>query len=326
MSTKRLPLNPDFNQFTNIDYNAPIPPQRQDMRTAYNFGHRYRHLNDRIGPPNVTVPNVCRALANSEVPPPTTDYTSETRRQFHAKTLGTSDPCAERAMCSARPQFVRSTEERIFQRPPKAIAYGSRSQYGRDFTAPSNATTAPPPPPPPSQASFGWPARDPLLTIRANVPGHYKYMDPYATTNMLAHPQHSVDQQNGIGRKDCITLWDWLRVPKGHGYGLQTFPTRDQHRPSEPMDGRTLPPLRQRVPHNGMRSEQRAEFQKPPAMSVCVVVCCCGFLLNLLSNFPTIEQVQRRCGRPIDAAVRSDNRTACGIVDVRVGQTHTPCD
>lgn len=267
------------NNYHYYDYNKQIIPFKNDMRTTYDFGHRNQIINDRIGPPNVSIADTCRVLAAKEI---NYAYSTETGRQFYAKAPSTFDQKAERAPALWRPQFAQSAEERIFRRPPKNIDR-FHSQYQRDYTVPL-AEVADGPAPTGGLQPYSAPAASDQ-SIYAHRPGHYKYMDPYATTNMLAHPQHSVEQQNGIGRKDCVTLWDWFEYPKGKGYGLQFYPVK-QRGPPEPMQDRTvfklmmrdrlIPNERLPVPHNGMRSEQRAEFGHPIPLSVSRL-CFCGW-------------------------------------------------
>lgn len=102
-----------------------------------------------------------------------------------------------------------------------------------------------------------------------------RYMDPYCTTSMLGHPQHSVEQQNGIGRKDYITLWDWFEIPKGKGYGLKFFPVK-QKGARWPTFGRVrklhsnhiIPLAMAAVPNNGLKSEKSAAYQNPIPFTV----------------------------------------------------------
>lgn len=272
------------NNYHYYDYNKQIIPIKNDMRTTYDFGHRNQVLNDRIGPPNVSIPDVCRVLAAKEI---NYAYSTETGRQYYAKAPSTFDQKAERAMAATRPHFAKSAEDRIFRRPPKNIDR-FHSQYQRDYVVPL-AEVAEGSAGSPTTNNGLMPYRSPAASeqkIFAHQPGHYKYLDPYATTNMLAHPQHSVEQQNGIGRKDCVTLWDWFEYPKGKGYGLQFYPVK-QRGPVEPMQDRLvfklmmkdrlIPNERLPVPNNGMRSEQRTEYGFPIPLSVCIAYGCFFF-------------------------------------------------
>lgn len=103
-------------------------------------------------------------------------------------------------------------------------------------------------------------------------------MDPYCTTSMLGYPQHSVDQQNGIGRKDHTTLWDWLEFPKGRGFGLKFYPVK-QIGSRWPLYGRgrkhftnqIIPLAKDAVPHNGIKSENQAAYVVPVPITVCFI-------------------------------------------------------
>lgn len=100
-----------------------------------------------------------------------------------------------------------------------------------------------------------------------------RYMDPFCTTSMLDYPQHSVEQQNGIARKDHTTLWDWLEFPKGRGFGLKFYPNK-QMSARWPTHGRKRPtneiiPIdKQAVPHNGMKSESQSAYVVPIPITV----------------------------------------------------------
>lgn len=97
---------------------------------------------------------------------------------------------------------------------------------------------------------------------------------------MLSHPPATVDQQNGIGRKDCITVWDWLEFPKAHGFGLAFYPVK-QRNFKEPVGDkckflllpgdRIIPETRNLIPNNGMKSEKQAAYVAPIEMKVCVL-------------------------------------------------------
>lgn len=260
--------NRTANNFHYIDYKQPLSRSQNDMRTAYEFGHRYQILNDRIGPPSGPSTASC-TTANAQ--PMRHPYVTESQQQYVFKAQPRAQT-AERAPTADRVRYVQTQQERIFRRAPKALASG-RSQYQRDFE--------------PVQRRFDSiivplclpgdkaPAAS-QLPVQANRPGHHKFLDPYATTNMLELPQHSIEQQTGIGRKDNVTLWDWLGYPKGKGFGLHVQPVTQLHGPTRnlmvcrpvataPPPMRVIPKGVKAVPHNGMQSEQRAEYRCRPA-------------------------------------------------------------
>lgn len=92
---------------------------------------------------------------------------------------------------------------------------------------------------------------------------------------MLGYPQHSVDQQNGIGSKDYITIWDWLEYPKGRGFGLKFYPVKQlgarwplYGRGRKQIDNKCIPKSALAVPYSGMRSEKQAEYGIPIPITV----------------------------------------------------------
>lgn len=261
------------NIFNFIDYKIPIGNQIQanndDNRSSYTRAHQNYIHNEKIGDPpssELIVNQICRTLQNKEV---AYDYTSETRRQYKWKEPNRQLAQANLAIHLKRPHFAKSMQEKIFQAPPKPIM--CTSSYATDYSAkseeflqkvPAKDVQCPPPEPP-------------KTIIHANQPGHYKYMDPYATTNMLSYPMHDVDQQNGIARKDYITVWDWYELPKGKGFGLERYPVKrksahvpvyDRKQFQQPIYDRIVPNVPDIVPHNGMTSESKANYCIPVEM------------------------------------------------------------
>lgn len=258
------------NNFHYIDYKLPLTGNQNDMRSTYDFGHRHQILNDRIGPPDVSATDRCTTLNARQMRHP---YVTETHQQYGAKSLAPTIETAERAPTADRVRYVQQQQERIFCSAPKPMAFG-RSQYQRDFELLQangrqrrfdNVIV------PLCLLANNRPAAS-ELHVQANQPGHHKFLDPYATTSMLELPQHSIEQQTGIGRKDNVTLWDWLGYRKGKGFGLHVQPVTQIHGPTRnlmvcrsvetvPPSMRLIPKGLKAVPHNGMRSEQRAEYK-----------------------------------------------------------------
>lgn len=102
-------------------------------------------------------------------------------------------------------------------------------------------------------------------------------MDLYCTTSMLSYPQHTVEQQNGIGRKDYITLWDWMEFPKGRGFGLKFYPLKQKGARWPPGHGsggrkqhnnQVVPLAKKSVPNSGIKSESRRDYDVPVPITV----------------------------------------------------------
>lgn len=155
------------NNYQYVDYNKQINPVKNDMRTTYDFGHRYQYLNDRIGPPDVSIPDRCNTLATQELH---YDYTTETRKQFYFKANSTFVPRADRGIRCNKTQYVQTAEEKLFAHPPQAIDW-AKSSYQRDYVQPVQQYVEPVLVD--TCAKYRSPAKSQNV-IYANSPGHYK--------------------------------------------------------------------------------------------------------------------------------------------------------
>lgn len=256
-----------INKFNFIDYQKPLVPIKNDMRTSYFFGHRNYLLNEHIKPSAASNIDTCTVLANTTM---RYDYRTEHRRQYRMKMPVEQVPKAKLPMSARKPQFVQTQQEKTFRQPPKPIV--STATNDRTYPTPTADVfcerfipTASIYRSPPASKDI----------VYCQQPGRSKYMDPYATTTMLDYPPRTVDQQNGIGSKDYITVYDWLEFPKGKGFGLHFYPVKkkgfkepigDRIRFPLFVKDRLIPNTKELVPHNGMRSEQRTEYSVPVQM------------------------------------------------------------
>lgn len=114
----------------------------------------------------------------------------------------------------------------------------------------------------------------PTNKIDSSQPGFEKYLDIYATTNMLNYPYYNDDQRHGISKMDTITVWDWLNVPKAKGTKLNiNIPlcsidttkriTLSGMSCDEVIENRPYPTARKHVPNKGLLSEQQEEYSYP---------------------------------------------------------------
>lgn len=96
-------------------------------------------------------------------------------------------------------------------------------------------------------------------------------MDPYVSTYNGDFRSYDINDQQGISRKDHITMYEWLQFPKAKGYGLKHYPVKykgpmrpipyDELTTKKPMIGRFAQRIRpQAVPHNGMKTEHRTKY------------------------------------------------------------------
>lgn len=176
---------------------------------------------------------------------------------------------AELTMKCTKPQMIKSFQERITQKPPTAInEYQTIHQleYSRKF--------------PEVEANIN---RDlicsrvqrPTNVIFSNTESAAKYLDPYVTTNMSDFVPYSATAQGGIGKRDNITFWDWIGVPKAKGYGLKEPPQKIKLR-DEPVyeklmfvnvaHNRLMPNKPKFVPHTGLTSEAKSNYIQPSPM------------------------------------------------------------
>lgn len=51
--------------------------------------------------------------------------------------------------------------------------------------------------------------------MKPQLPGYYRHMDPYVSTNRADFVHFTREQQDGIGRKDIVTFYDASNIPKG---------------------------------------------------------------------------------------------------------------
>ena len=65
------------------------------------------------------------------------------------------------------------------------------------------------------------PARNPIDPSQIGV---FNLLDPYLTTYNKEHHKWPKEQQNGIGKKDALTIYDTEESPKAWGFGLKQNP------------------------------------------------------------------------------------------------------
>lgn len=58
--------------------------------------------------------------------------------------------------------------------------------------------------------------RDVQPAIHPEEMGFWKLLDPYMTTNRMVHVPFTVEQQNGIARKDIVTFYDTTNIVPVH--------------------------------------------------------------------------------------------------------------
>lgn len=113
----------------------------------------------------------------------------------------------------------------------------------------------------------------PTHVVYTNEKGDAKYLDPFVSTTTLDHIPFTENMQNGIAKKDAITVWDWLQYPKTKlGFGLKDYPHKeckkllpmyDKARFLNVVTDRELPKRMRFVPNNSFQTETRKNYQTP---------------------------------------------------------------
>lgn len=98
-----------------------------------------------------------------------------------------------------------------------------------------------------------------LIDIDVKNGGYEKFLDIYATTNVLEHRPFSPREI----RHDAITVWDWLKIPRTRGKAVPLnvcIPKRDLD-----VAAKIKHPKRNTfVPNRGLKSEYQEEYAPTP--------------------------------------------------------------
>jgi len=103
--------------------------------------------------------------------------------------------------------------------------------------------------------------------------GVFNLLDPYLTTYNKEHKKWTKDQQNGIGKKNAVTIYDTEEATKAWGFGLKQNPIEENPRKNLPMRDdiwfksetkqRQVHHPPQNVPHCGMTTEMKENYTIP---------------------------------------------------------------
>lgn len=109
-----------------------------------------------------------------------------------------------------------------------------------------------------------------------------RYLDPYSTTSELTYIPYTKDAQNGVAKKDIITYYDVLGLPKGpRGFGPRvsthllpnTFdPIEDKLIFKNKCRQRTVPFSMIAVPNSGATTEVRTNYSGRPEIPVSLII------------------------------------------------------
>ena len=103
--------------------------------------------------------------------------------------------------------------------------------------------------------------KDGLPTFLPNEPGYVKHLDPYISTSQLIHCDFSLDQQNGVARKNVITFWDTLGLAKNRGFGPKKLePYGSYFHQGQVVTHRVHPKTAPSVPFFGRNSTYESNY------------------------------------------------------------------
>lgn len=179
---------------------------------------------------------------------------SEQKSEFGFKTSTNTDARYEKAASVQKLQFARQLFNRANQVMPTAIK--ANSTYRNDFSPKSLVLAHP----------ISYDVYCDRLSryggdrcVYAHQPGYQKYLDIYAP---LDYPLHTTEQlQNGISRRDHITLWDWFQVPKAKGTTVRVQ-VPPQKCIDEVQNGIIRPYAKNEfVPNRGLLTEHREHYR-----------------------------------------------------------------
>lgn len=103
--------------------------------------------------------------------------------------------------------------------------------------------------------------REEFPSVPANEPGYSKHLDIFVSTTQLGHPRFTLNQQNGVARKDIRTFYDTNGTPKCRGFGPKaTMPIGAYFHRNKTEEDRVRQKSICRVPYFGKKSEYNAKY------------------------------------------------------------------
>ncbi|XP_031335631.1 uncharacterized protein LOC116165380 [Photinus pyralis] len=118
-------------------------------------------------------------------------------------------------MNSSDISYIRGAQEKCFRKPPPVkptkISEMKESFYPSYVKSCSEEVR---PPEPYAKCEIRGLGRDEQPAIRPEEKGSWKLMDPYLTTSRSTYLPFTVNQQNGVAKKDIVTYYDASNFPK----------------------------------------------------------------------------------------------------------------
>lgn len=274
MPKRFVPFICSNNSFGSIDYGMPIVANKAtDFRTSTSMYHRLIpmapqdfdcRVKARIKPSLKNTNVEIRDITNQSV------YKDKFNWKFPKKDVNVHYPQCKRA---ENIEYLRTVQEKIFRSPPpvKPLQISEmKESYYRRYIQFSDREVYPPEPY--ATCEIRALGRDEQPAVRPEATGHWKLMDPYLTTTRATYVPFTVDQQNGVAKKDIVTFYGSSNFPKSKRSGSQNGPISASLVPSKavpmldkvpfkkhPTD-RRLHDIAKIVPNLGKTSEMKASY------------------------------------------------------------------
>ncbi|XP_055916719.1 uncharacterized protein LOC129949343 [Eupeodes corollae] len=189
------------------------------------------------------------------------EYISEQRRQYTQKELDKTTLRNPSLKCNAL-NFIKPFEDKHLRLAPKLLQ-DPKSVYKNNFHNKPQVQG--------DKLQLKWNCgsveKSEQLTIDRSKASYSKYLDLSATSNRLDYIPFSSDQTLGIGAKDNITFWNWIKNDSKKKYNVWPIRQNLMHKLSinkHSQRHRGEFQIRQNsVPNRGLTTETKANFGTP---------------------------------------------------------------
>ncbi|KAF5274795.1 hypothetical protein FQR65_LT00378 [Abscondita terminalis] len=274
MSKPFVPLICNNTSYGNIDYGIPIVANKwTDYRTTTGTHHRFIPTFPQDFDCRVKA-RIKQSLKTSspEIRDATTESVSKNSLEWKFKNR---DGHIRYPKCKRAEEInhLRSVQEKLFRNPPPVkplnLSETKETYIHRYVKFPEREVF---PPEPYAICKISALGRDEQPAVRPEQRGYWKLTDPYVSTTRATYVPFTINQQNGIAKKDIITYYDASNLPKGKGFGPQEGPIPGKLVPSKALPMRDPRPFRRhpfnkyihesekRVPNFGKTSETKASY------------------------------------------------------------------
>ncbi|XP_022902170.1 uncharacterized protein [Onthophagus taurus] len=212
------------NSLCHVDYGIPVSVYKStDYRTSTDTSHHFmpplpQDFDCRVKAKfNPIFPNECK---RNDI-----QFKTIYNQEYYTKQANTSQNMT-RATERDKVLYLRNIQERMFAAPPPPLGTPTtttKQDYCGSFSPPTYRQVFPPNPY--AYCPIKALGRDESKPIPPELPGVYRHMDPYMTTARMSYIPFTINQQNGIARKDIVTYYDANNIPRaGKGYGPRNGP------------------------------------------------------------------------------------------------------